>query len=119
MRIAFTLVILATLSSCATEQKNGSENQPTGKVQERKIVSTTTERSVGRPQIPIRERSLSSQSFPETVLKPVYEHLVVLEDGRTVRVQSTNPGYPAGSCVRVSEGSSSEPSRMSASSSCK
>lgn len=115
-----TIIILTSpllLAACANSPENAADPGPLGKVQERTIVSTTMERSVSRPQVPIRERAMSSQPFQESVLKPVYEHLVVLEDGRSLRVQSTNAGFPAGSCVRVIEGGN--PPRLLASTGCK
>lgn len=117
MRTTFLLSSLFLLTACANGPENAANQGTLGKVQERKIVSTTMERSVSRPQVPIRERAMSSQPFQESVLKPVYEHLVVLEDGRSLRVQSTNAGFPAGSCVRVVEGET--PARLVASTGCK
>lgn len=101
MRTTSLLAIPIVLAACASAPDNASG--AVGKVRERKIVSTTMERSATRPQMPIRERAMSSQPLQESVLKPVYEHLVALEDGRSLRVQSTSPAYPAGSCVRVLE----------------
>ena len=117
MRTTFFLASLTLLAACANGPESNTESGALGKVQERKIVSTTMERSVSRPQVPIRERAMSSQPFQESVLKPVYEHLVVLEDGRTLRVQSTNGGYPAGSCVRVVDADSA--ARLLAGTGCK
>ncbi len=97
----FPLPLLMLLAACASQPETAGS---LGKVLERKIVSTTMERSAYRPQVPIRERAMSSQSFQESTLRPVYEHLIALEDGRTLRVQTTNPAHAAGSCVRVLEG---------------
>jgi hypothetical protein len=117
MRTTFLLSSLILLAACANGPENAADQGTLGKVQERKIVSTTLERPASRPQVPIRERAMSSQPFQESVLKPVYEHLVVLEDGRSLRVQSTSAGFPVGSCVRVTEGDA--PARLLASSGCK
>lgn len=117
MRTNFLLASLTTLAACANSPAPTAEPGALGKVQERKIVSTTTERSVSRPQVPIRERAMSSQPFQESVLKPVYEHLVVLEDGRSLRVQSTNGGFTVGSCVRVVQEDSA--ARLMAGTGCK
>ncbi|WOB07878.1 hypothetical protein [Piscinibacter gummiphilus] len=117
MRATFLLATLTLLTACANAPESTAEQGALGKVRERKIVSTTMERSVSRPQVPIRERAMSSQPFQESVLKPVYEHLIVLEDGRSLRVQSTHAGYPVGTCVRVVEGDN--PARLLASTGCK
>lgn len=117
MRTTFFLTSMLLLAGCANGPENAAGQGALGRVQERKIVSTTMERSASRPQVPIRERALSSQPFQESVLKPVYEHLVVLDDGRSLRVQSTNAGFPVGSCVRVTEGDA--PARLQAGTGCK
>ncbi|MBX3627084.1 MAG: hypothetical protein KF892_18860 [Rhizobacter sp.] len=117
MRTTLLLTSLILLSACANAPESAADKGALGKVQERKIVSTTMERSASRPQVPIRERAMSSQPLQESVLKPVYEHLVALEDGRSLRVQSTHAGFPVGSCVRVAEGDS--PARLLPSTGCK
>lgn len=117
MRTTFPLALLTLLAACASSPDTTAETGALGKVQERKIVSSTMERSVSRPQMPSRERAMSSQPFQESTLKPVYEHLVVLEDGRTLRVQSATAAHPAGSCVRVLEGGDS-PARLVAGTGC-
>lgn len=125
MRIPFalSLSILAVLAACASgPQRNPA--QFLGKVQERNIVSTSVEGFAARPHMPvrdrpIRERTMSSQPFQETVVKPVYEHLVVLEDGRTMRIQTTSSSYPVGACVSVSDGMQPERPQVSAGSGCR
>lgn len=60
---------------------------------------------------------MSSQPFQESVLRPVYEHAIALEVGRTVHVQSASPAHPPGSCVRVLEAES--PVRLVAGNGCR
>lgn len=117
MRTRLPLFSLTLLAACANSPHTAADPGTLGTVQERKIVSTSMERSVSRPQMPSRERAMSSQPFQEPVLKPVYEHLVALEDGRSVRVQGTNAGYPVGSCVRVLERDG--PARLAAATGCR
>jgi hypothetical protein len=119
MHPSLPLASLILLTACASAPDGASERGRLGTVQERKIVSSTMERSASRPQVPIRERAMSSQPFQESALKPVYEHLVVLEDGRTLRVQSTSAAHAPGQCVRVVEGDGAVAPRVSASTGCR
>ena len=120
MRLLIPFVYAAILSSCASSiMEHAGEQSLLGRVQERKIIGSFTDRANQRSNLPIRERALSTQPFPEPVLRPVYEYLVVFEDGRTTKVQSTNAGPAIGDCVRVIETTLLVPLRLSSESGCK
>jgi hypothetical protein len=119
MKARCSLLVAAVLGGCATTDHSGTVTL--GKVTERTIVGSALQRTNPGARLALRERARSTEpAIPSSVPVPVYEHVVQLESGRTVRVRSSESAYSEGACVRVVESSEpSSPSRLLSGSGCR